>query len=111
MFVPKGLQDSSWGFNPRMASTQRLALKGATDFAIAGPFGCVVHNRAPTLPPYSGRRYFNRHLGLKPQAESCVPSGQISIQGINHWLSTSSLALAKRHRFRAAVLAWSQGDA
>jgi hypothetical protein len=52
MLVPKGLQDSGWGFNPRKASTQRLALKGATDFAIAEQ---IFGNLYEALPDLLGR--------------------------------------------------------
>jgi hypothetical protein len=57
-FVPKGLEDSAWGFNPRNPSMQRPALQGRKIFVIDALFAQAVQLEAPVLPPPSGRGSF-----------------------------------------------------
>ncbi len=49
--------------------------KGRKTFAIGGSLVHPCTPDAPVLPPLRGGRFINRHLGLKPQAESCSPFG------------------------------------
>jgi hypothetical protein len=51
-------------------------LKGRKIFVIGGPFLADTCTReAPVLPPLRAVRFIDRHLGLKPQAESRSPFG------------------------------------
>jgi hypothetical protein len=75
-FVPKGLQDSAWGFNPRNMSTQRPRPEGAEDICDRRfIWSTPPHPNAPVLPPLRGGRFINLYLGLKPQGASCSPFG------------------------------------
>jgi hypothetical protein len=50
-------------------------LKGRKIFSSAVHLVNASTPDAPVLPPLQGGAFMNRHLGLKPQAESCSPFG------------------------------------
>jgi len=72
-FVPKGLQDSAWGFNPRKTSAWRPALKGRQTNRPG--FHAAPGRYTITYRPFRAGGLLYRYLGLKPQAESYYPFG------------------------------------
>ena len=72
-FVPKGLQDSAWGFNPRKTSTERPAPKGRQTNRPG--FHSALSRYSIVYRPFRAGCLLYRYLGLKPQAESYYPFG------------------------------------
>jgi len=74
-FVPKGLKDSAWGFNPRYRFKKITALKGRKTRALrAWRLTKRIVSRARISLALSGRtKFFGIFLGLKPQAKSLSP--------------------------------------
>ena len=84
--IPKGYKDSARGFNPGTYSHQGPALpvrrssenagrrrKRTADKSFGISFGMQCGRFFSTAP--LGRTFFNRYLGLKPQAKSLSPFG------------------------------------
>ena len=75
-FVPKGLQDSARGFNPWKHVHAKTRPEGAEDIRDRRfVWSTSAHLRHRFYRPLRGGPFFNRHLGLKPQAESFSPFG------------------------------------
>ena len=75
-FVPKGLQDSARGFNPWKHVHAKPRPEGADDIRDRRfVWSTSAHLRHRFYHPLRGGPFFNRHLGLKPQAESFSPFG------------------------------------
>jgi len=74
--VPKGLQDSARGFNPWKrvhAETRPEGAEGIRDRSVVWTISAYRKRRF--YRPLRGGHRFNRHLGLKPQAQSFSPFG------------------------------------
>jgi hypothetical protein len=63
-FVPKGLKDSAWGFNPGYASTSRIRPVRAVDYPFQSSF---IIWRATNHPaaPFWGEPFLNRRPGVR----------------------------------------------
>jgi hypothetical protein len=76
-FVPKGLQDSARAesFRPWKHAQAKTRPEGAADIRDRRFVWSSAHLRHRFYRPLRGGPFFNRHPGLKPQAESFSPFG------------------------------------
>ena len=75
-FVPKGLKDSARGFNPWKHVHPETRPEGAEDIRdLYFVWSTSAHPEHRFYRPLRGGPFFNRYLGLKPQAESFSPFG------------------------------------
>ena len=75
-FVPKGLKDSARGFNPWRRVHAKTRPEGAEDIRDRRVVWTIsAYRKRRFYRPLRGAHRFNRHLGLKPQAESFSPFG------------------------------------
>jgi hypothetical protein len=75
-FVPKGLKDSARGFNPWEHVHPKTRPEGAKDIRDRRfVWSTSAQPRHRFYRPLQGGPFFNRHLGLKPQAEPFSPFG------------------------------------
>jgi hypothetical protein len=72
--VPKGRQDSARGFNPWRRVHAKTRSEGAEDIRDRRVVWTIsVYRKRRFYRTLRGGHRFNRHLGLKPQAESFSP--------------------------------------
>ena len=75
-FVPKGRQDSARGFNPWKRVHAKTRPEGAEDIRDRRIVWTIsAYRKRRFYRPLRGGHRFNRHLGLKPQAQSFSPFG------------------------------------
>ena len=75
-FVPKGRQDSARGFNLWKRVHAKTRPEGAEDIRDRGLVWTIsAYRKRRFYRPLRGGHRFNRHLGLKPQAQSFSPFG------------------------------------